>query len=236
MSWLWIGLAWAIGTGMGPVAMAAEPAPEAAPAASIATYHLDPETSRLMVVVYNDTRTMASGFAHDHAIQAMDFDGTVTWSQGDLSRCQVDIGLAVSALWVDPPGARDIARIDPDNTVGDSAKHTIVSNIESKAQLWASKFPRIQYRSTGCEAQGDAVAVSGDLTIRGVTKHITVPMHVSVHDGTFHAQGSFASKETDFGFDPFSNLMGAIRYQDEMKFIIDVKGKAVADPAEASAD
>jgi hypothetical protein len=40
------------------------------------------------------------------------------------------------------------------------------------------------------------------------------------------AAGTFSAKATDFGFEPYSALLGALKNRNEMKFTVDVKGAA----------
>ena len=49
-------------------------------------------------------------------------------------------------------------------------------------------------------------------------------MSISVVEGQFRATGTFSLNQTDFGFQPFSIMAGAIRLRDEMIFDIDVVG------------
>lgn len=216
-----------------PLASAAEvpsqaaPADEA-PAPQSRTWRVDPKRSALWVTVFNDQATLASRFAHDHAIAALDYDGRITWDLADASACRVRFELPVTSLWPDPPGFRERAGIDPEDTVSENAKKQIVRNMLGNSQLASGRFPTITFESTSCSATSGEVDVTGDLAIRGVTKRITVPMQVSVDGDAFRAKGRFQLEHRDFGFEPFTNLGGAIRFQQKLEFGIDV----VASPVE----
>ncbi len=194
------------------------------PAMAADTYDLDPSRSKLYVIVRNDTSTLASGLGHDHAISAERFDGTVTWDVSDASACDVDLSLQVEKLEVDPPGLREHADLDPDGAVGDSAKQTIQRNFSKKSQLWAERYPTITYASSSCSGTTGTVQVTGALTIRGVTKSFTVPMQVTVEGATFRARGRLETTHQAFGFKPYSNLAGALRNQDSLEFVMDLRG------------
>ncbi len=208
----------------------AQDAPEPPPAEPVAeaagpvTYQLDPAKSWIYVVVYNDPTTAAARFGHDHGVRAMEFDGTVVWDTSDPSACKIDISFPVTALWPDPPGMRERADLDPEGAVKEDAKQTIKDNFLKPGQLDGSAFPKIEYRSTSCDGTSGTVNVKGTLTIRGVGKAITVPMTVTADEGSFAAKGSFTATHGDFGFKPFTNLMGALRNKDELKFVVDVVG------------
>lgn len=191
------------------------------------TYTLDPAQSQLYVVVFNDPTTVGSGLGHDHAIVAQQFDGRVTWDPENPAACSVAISFPVTALAVDPPGYRDAAGLDPDGAVKDASKDKIKKNFLKPSQLNGSQFPTIAYQSTRCTAaSGGRFSVAGGLTIRGVTKSVTVPMTVTTDGTTFEARGEFTATHEDFGFSPFSNLLGALRNKNEFRFVIDVKGRS----------
>jgi polyisoprenoid-binding protein YceI len=203
--------------------------PEPAPPSGPVTYKLDAQKSWLYVLVYNDPSGMASRFGHDHGIRAMQFDGKVVWDVADPTKCQVDISFPVTALQPDPPGMRERAGLSPDGAVGANSLATIRENFLGKSQLDAEAYPTISYRATKCEGTGGSggggsVKVTGDLTIRGVTKSIPVTLNVKADASSFSASGGFATTHTAFGFKPFSNLGGALRNKDELKFVLDVVG------------
>jgi len=195
--------------------------------AAPSTYTLDPAQSHLYVIIRNDTSTVASGLGHDHAIVATTFDGTVTWDPEDPSACRIEIGFPVSALAVDPPGYRDRAALDPDGAVDEDAKKQIKKNFQKPSQLNADRYPRIEYRSTSCAPSDQAgrFDVTGKLEIRGVGQSITVPMKIDAGSGSFAAQGTFTATHTDFGFKPYTNLLGALRNQNQLEFVVNVKGR-----------
>ena len=56
-------------------------------------------------------------------------------------------------------------------------------HLRSADFLDAEKFPKITFKSTGVDGTGDAFKVSGDLTIRGVTRPVVL-------DTTFEGRGS----------------------------------------------
>lgn len=188
------------------------------------TYTLDPAQSHLYVIVYNDTSSLMSRLGHDHAIRASTFTGTVVWDTEDPSACAVDIHFPVTALVPDPPGMRQRAGLDPEGAVNESSLKKIQNNFLSAGQLDSSSFPTISYKATSCDGVQGTVNVTGALTIRGASKTLTTPMTIELGEDTFSASGSFKAMHTDFGFKPFSNLGGALRNQDQLKFVIEVKG------------
>lgn len=48
--------------------------------------------------------------------------------------------------------------------------------IKGEEMLETSKFPEITFRSTGVQQQGGTFVVSGDLTLRGITKQVQIPL------------------------------------------------------------
>lgn len=200
------------------------PAPAPAPVAAPVTYKLDPAKSWLYVVVYNDPAGMAARFGHDHGVRATQFDGKVTWDVADASKCAVEISFPVTALQPDPPGLRERAGLSPDGAVGDGSLKTIRDNFLGKGQLDSSSFPSISYKSTRCEGTTGSVKVTGDLSIHGVSKSVTMTLNVRADPSSFSASGSTTLLQSNFGFKAFSNLGGALRNKDEIKLVVDVVG------------
>ena len=86
------------------------------------------------------------------------FEGTVTGFDGDdASKAQVNVTI-------------DVASIDSDNE--DRDKH-----LRSEDFFAVEKFPTATFKSTKIEKKGKGkYMVTGDFTLRGVTKQVTIPM------------------------------------------------------------
>lgn len=110
-----------------------------------------------------------------------DFSGTLTYNPTDLTKCSIDMTVQAESLDTRNAG-RDKVLLSDD-----------FFDVE--------KFPTLSFRSTRIEARaGDAYDVTGNLTIHGVTKRITIPVKtigVRVMPGI----GDFAGFETTFTID-----------------------------------
>ena len=195
---------------------------EAAPT----TYALAPDQGRLYVVVRYDREGLLARLGHDHVVVAQQYTGSVTWDPEDPAACSVRIDLPVSGLAVDPGDARGWVGLT--GTTPESDKSAITRNFRGVDQLDAERFPAITYRSTRCQrGAGDLVAVTGELTIHGVARDVTVPMRIAGDGASLAASGGFALTHTDFGMAPFRALGGGLRNDERLEFVVDVRGKAV---------
>jgi polyisoprenoid-binding protein YceI len=198
---------------------------EQVPAAQGPTnYTVDGVASSLYVIIRNDTSAMMSGMGHDHVIVATQSSGSVTWDPSGSSPCKVAISVPTAGLHGDPAGFRDKAGLD-DNTISASKMQDMESNMHGKHQLISKSFPVISFEAASCSGTTGAVSVTGAMSIRGVSKNFTIPMKVEVGPDRFHGTGSVTLTHADFGFQPFSALMGGLRNLDSLEFHVDVVGK-----------
>jgi polyisoprenoid-binding protein YceI len=151
----------------------------------------------------------------------MGFTGAVTWDPTNPGACKVDINVPVSQLQVDAPEMRK--KVGYDTVLDDSQRADVTKNMLSDEQLDGAKFSNITFKATKCEGAGDSVKVSGNLTIHGVSKSVTVPMKISAGD-TISAKGSLHILASDDGFQPYSALLGQLKNQNDMTLTIDVVG------------
>ena len=185
------------------------------------TWTLDPARSFVAVLVRYDRSALMAG--HDHAVQATRFTGTVTWDPDDVSACEIEVRVPVQHLHTDPGNSRE--RMGLEGTTKDKDKASIRKNFLGKSQLWADKHSTIDFRSTKCETRGERVVVSGDLSLRGVTKRVSAPMTIRTTEEAFTARGGFSIRHTDFGFEPFTAVMGALRNEDDLRFTLNFHGR-----------
>jgi polyisoprenoid-binding protein YceI len=97
--------------------------------------------------------------------------------------------------------------------------------------LRVDSFPEIRFASSsvaplpapsapppGSGERGAVVLrVSGDLTMVGVTRPVTVDLTLEIAGDTLRAQGAFVVKQTDFGIRPFSKALGMVKVKNEVR-------------------
>jgi polyisoprenoid-binding protein YceI len=207
-------------------ARADDAVPEAPPAPAARTWALDAARSWLYVVVYFDPDRFTPITAHDHTVRATSFQGSVRWDTNDVSACAIDISFPVTALRVDVPGGREREGLPADGAISDDDKVTVVKNMLSKSNLYGDQFPSISFKSASCAAAANGkVAVTGDLSIRGVAKRVTVPMAITASESAFAAKGTFELTHADFGMSPFTYGPLTPKNLERLKFVVDVVGK-----------
>ena len=149
-------------------------APPAVPPSPAKTYTL----SKLYTTL-SFTATKWMVFKEEGTFQ--DFSGTLTYSAVDPAKCKIDITVQATSL---------------DTRVANRDKV-----LRSDDFFDVEKYPTLSFRSTSVKAAGKEIYdVEGDLTIHGITKHITVPakmIGVRVMPGI----GDFAGFETTFNID-----------------------------------
>ena len=91
----------------------------------------------------------------------------------------------------------------------------------SDIQLSADKYPMITFQSTGCEGSDAEMILNGNFSMHGTTKAISIPVTVSDSDG-LNIKGTFPVKATDYGFEPYSAMFGAVANKDEMTITFDL--------------
>jgi polyisoprenoid-binding protein YceI len=107
-----------------------------------------------------DTAHSRVGFVARHAMVTKvrgafnDFEGTAVVGEG-IESAQIDLTIQVGSI--------DTRNADRDG------------HLKSGDFLEIEKFPTITFHSTSVAAEGTTLQVTGDLTIKGVTKSVTVP-------------------------------------------------------------
>jgi polyisoprenoid-binding protein YceI len=118
------------------------------------------------------------------------FSGGVTVDPANLATAQVT--LAVEA-----------ASIDTGNTRRDN-------HLRTQDFFDVDRYPSISFQSLRVEGAGPRFTLVGRLTMRGVTREITVPVSVEISGDTLTASGDFSVNRQDYGLDytSFFNPIG----------------------------
>src|SRR6056300_1470769 len=110
-------------------------------------YSVSISDSLLYVKVFKE-ETLASGLAHNHAIQATNWTGAVKWDKENVADCKLSFSVPVKDLAVDKPAIRKKAGLVSE--VSESQREEIFGNMTVKKQLGMASYPTISFESTTC--------------------------------------------------------------------------------------
>ncbi|MEY2490022.1 MAG: hypothetical protein QOC70_1964 [Verrucomicrobiota bacterium] len=134
-----------------------------------------------------------------------DISGTVVFDKDNPSKSSVELSVPVESL-------------DTNNAKRDQS-------LKSPDYLNAKQFPTLKFKSTKVQGSGDTLKVSGDFTLHGVTKPLTVDFKKVGEgkglQGEARAGGEtrFTIKRSDFGMNFMQGAVG-----DEVTIILSLEG------------
>lgn len=196
----------------GGLGFAAPNSPSAAAATlDAARYRIDATQSRFTVRAF--AGGFLSAFAHDHTIAIRDIGGEANFTYGTVEPASLRITIKADSLAVtDKISASDKEKIE--NTMRNEV-------------LEVAKHPEITFKSNSVAATktGDGqyqARISGDLTLHGVTRPLTIGAQLEFGDKTLRAKGAFTLKQSSFEIKPVSVAGGTIKVKDELKFTFEI--------------
>lgn|SRR5574341_177961 len=205
-----------------PVNLSAQiTADPASPPSDSAVYAVDRSS---LLLVHAGKSGLLKGLGHEHQVRAHAFSGTVVYFPMDLGRSRVKVTVLTDSLRVVPEA--------------DSADIPEIMKTMRGRTLRVDSFPEIVFESrliegtegaegkegaegaegAGGRASARRVRVTGDLTMVGVTRPVSVDLTISLAADTLRAEGSFVVKQTDFGIKPYSKALGLVKVKDEVRF------------------
>ncbi len=188
-------------------------------------YSFDDNDSLLYVQVYKDPDTAAAGLAHDHVMRASNWNGDVSYNVADISECSMQFSLPVIDLQVDEDVMREY--VGYEDTISTSDRATIREHMLADNQLNADSFPTISFESHGCELiDEETLRVTGDMTIRDVTREWEVDVDFTARSDSFYASSVIDFTHSDFNITPYSAFFGAVRNSEPLKISFDMVGTA----------
>jgi polyisoprenoid-binding protein YceI len=170
--------------------------------------------SLLTVLVFRGGPLARAG--HNHVIASHEVTG-VAFVPDDVTRASFEIRVPVQSLTVDEPELR--AREDKEFSaeVPDSAREGTKRNMLSEPMLDADRYPEIVLTSAAVGSAADGVLAFVNVSVRGRTTTVSVPLKYEMQGDALRVQGELALKQTDLGLTPFSLFGGALRVEDEMR-------------------
>jgi polyisoprenoid-binding protein YceI len=146
-------------------------------------------------------------FAHEHVIEAEKVGGCATIETKDMAHSSIKLDFATAGLRV----------LDPKEKAEDRAK--VQKTMETDV-LRISEYPHVIFESTAAKSTGTQgqLMVQGTLTIRGITKPVSIPVTVTrLNDGTYRAVGEYRFKQTSFQIKPIQLAGGTVKVKDELR-------------------
>lgn len=171
-------------------------------------YTFGPDSGRLVV---ETTRTgLGAKAGHDLTIEVTRWRGEATIDPADPAGSSVSVEVDAGSLEVrkGTGGVKSLTSSD---------RGEIERTVREKI-LNITRHPTITFRSARVEGTADSFLLEGPLTIRDVTRHVTV--RGSLTEG--RARGSAVITQSRWGIRPYSAFFGALKLSDDVEVHFDV--------------
>ena len=168
------------------------------PARGAETYKIDPVHSSVLFSIKH------LGVTDFYAL-FKDVSGTVTFDKADPAKSSVELTVPIESL--------------------DSRNPKRDQHLKSPDFFNAKQFPTISFKSKKVEGSGDTYKISGDFTLHGMTKPITIEFKKGAEgkgmEGEVRGGGEtrFTIKRSDYGMNFMQGALG-----DEVNIIVSLEG------------
>ncbi len=174
-------------------------------------YRLDAAQSRFIVRTHSGGLLWFKG--HDHFIAAREFTGEAELTPTAVTPAALTFTVRADSL-------------AETRAVFTEQQKQIINREIRELVLETVKYPEITFRSTQVtfkpKPDGFDVRLGGDLTLHGVTRHITIPALVTLSGNDLRARGEFQINRGDYNVKATSALHGTIRVRGRLKLSFDI--------------
>lgn len=186
----------------GLVALTAVPA-----GAAPRTYVVDAAASSVRIHVGKSGAFSFAGHAHEVAAPAL--AGEVTADPADVSASQLSLTFEAGALKVLPEG----------EPAGDPPK--VEEAMRGPKVLDVLRFPTVAFKSQHVSGRAGAAGaydleIVGEMSLHGVARALTLPVHVELAGDTLTASGTAVLRHDQFGMQPVS-VAGVVKVKNEIQ-------------------
>lgn len=186
-----------------------------APAEPVA-FVVDPATSH--VRLHLGRAGLMKFLGHEHHIEAPLAEGRVLVVEGDPARSSVQLRFESARLGVIPGSepAGDIPKVE--------------ERMRGPEVLEVARYPEIAFASTSVRAEPAfgsrrRLVVTGQLTLRGRTFSVEVPLEVVQGAGGLEARGELALNLRDVGIEPPS-VAGVVKVANRFRLEFEIRARA----------
>jgi polyisoprenoid-binding protein YceI len=177
-------------------------------------YRLDSSRSKFIA------HALAGGLlwfkGHDHLVAVREFTGEAQLTPDAITPASLQITAKADSM------------VETSSVFTEPQKQIINKELR-EIVLEPSKYPDIIFRSTKVTGKSTGnnqygLSITGDLTLHGVTRQITIPTKVTVTGNDLRAIGEFSIDRGDFKVKATSAVHGLVRVRDKVKFTFDIVG------------
>lgn len=183
-------------------------------AAGAVRYEVDGAASRVHVLVYRGGAMARLG--HNHVVSSRSLSGAL-YLHDDIARSRIVLNLPVPSLIVDDPQSRLLEGPDFVAEVPEDAREGTRLNLLRPEVLDGKSHPVIVLESAAVSGSREHPTLLVRVSIKGVTRDVTVPAAVREQGDRLVAEGEFDILQSDFGIAPFSVALGALQVQDRLR-------------------
>jgi polyisoprenoid-binding protein YceI len=152
----------------------------------------------------------------DHLISVREFTGEAQLTPDSITPASLEIT------------AKTASMVETREIFTEQEKQIINKELR-EIVLEPDKYPDIIFRSTSVSGRSTGpnqydLKISGDLTLHGVTRPITIPTEVTISGNDLRARGEFSINRDDFKVKATSAVHGLVRVRNRVKFTFDIVG------------
>jgi polyisoprenoid-binding protein YceI len=174
-------------------------------------YKIISEQSRLTVQAF--AKGFLSAFGHSPTLAVRALAGEVEFDADDPDAASVRLSFSADSLAV----------ID---NLSDADRREIERKTREEV-LATAHYPEIVFRTVTVMTQRTAegyyrVRLSGDLSLRGITRDQTIEANVMLVQNCLRTRGKSLLRQSDYRIEPVTALGGAIKLKDELEISFDI--------------
>jgi len=156
---------------------------------------------------------------HEHLVGVREFSGEAQLTTDSINPASLQITAKTESM------------VETSDKFTDAQKQIINKELR-EIVLEPAKYPEIVFKST--EVTGKATTtgqyelkVSGDLSLHGVTRQVSIPTRVTITGNELRAQGEFSINRSDYKVKATSAVHGLMRVRGKVKFTFDIVGTRI---------
>lgn len=209
-------------------------------AAAPVSYTVDPAESVFAVITHK--AGVAARLAHNHLIAPKTYTCKIENAQDAIEDLSFNLSFPVKELAVDRPelqkkwypAIKALSILDtPFSEIDESDRATIEEHMLAEGQLDAEQFAEIKVELVSVDS---AQATHGEktfdyaatirFTVHGKTVERAVPANIALTADTLQVEATGQFRFTEFGIEPYSAFLGAVKNKDEFDVYVRIQAKA----------